>query len=431
MNFLNSIYYKSLSALYNLNVDANGRTKNIIVDAIFKALVMGKQGLDEAKLEMALETASGYWLDVWGKTFGVYRVANEKDDHYRIRIIEEVIAPKNTIPALKRATSRYLDTYKNQYVDPTDIRIFEPWTELIILDTRGQIDDNGRLVSHDYWNHGVIDISLPDTSLITKDLIDYLNEIKAAGVKITFSISPVWGIVKDPNKDKNKYNVWLKIHQRFFIQIARANRAFGLLERQFLGIDDSSTGGIIDQSLLIEGPQKVFFEGINLTRSFYATGPIRRHFNSAVLSLNEYEYLDKENMTIGDAYKLENEVINGKREKEGRLTYLQGGLVIKRRKAATNNISYLPYTKVNSNKEGYLFPYDSILDYMSFDELRQYSGIMYITVEDFFYALSNPKVKENEKIDKALRDIKLDKMKESTRIESYQNRLLEIKQARI
>ena len=78
-----------------------------------------------------------------------------------------------------------------------------------------------------------------------------------------------------------------------------------------------------------------------------------------------------------------------------------------------------------------MFPHDSILDYMSFSELKEYSNSMFITVEEFFYALSNPRVKDNAKLDRALRKIKLEKMKESTRIESYQDSLIEIKQTRI
>ena len=150
---INSIFYKSLSALYNLNQDKDGKTKSIIVDSIYKGLLIGKEGLDQAKLEMALKSATGTWLDFWGNFYGVFRINKELDDPYRERIIEEIIAPKSTIPALKRATSRYLRTYQGQSLDSASVKVFEPWTHLLKFDERGTLDGTGRLISYDYWTY--------------------------------------------------------------------------------------------------------------------------------------------------------------------------------------------------------------------------------------------------------------------------------------
>ena len=75
---LNSIFYKSLIALYKLNIGADGRAKSLIIDAIFQSLVIQKDGLNVAILEMALETASGEWLDYWGNTFGDLEIMKKK-----------------------------------------------------------------------------------------------------------------------------------------------------------------------------------------------------------------------------------------------------------------------------------------------------------------------------------------------------------------
>ena len=130
MKFLNSIYYKSLVALYKLNTNKDGRAKSIIIDAIFEALVIGKDGLNSAIMQMALETATDDWLDFWGNFLGIYRMYDEEDNEYRLRIIEEIIAPKSTIPALKKATARFLKNNHKINVGEDSITIFEPWTEL-------------------------------------------------------------------------------------------------------------------------------------------------------------------------------------------------------------------------------------------------------------------------------------------------------------
>lgn len=66
MKFINSIYYKVLVAVYKLNENSSDTSKNVIVNAIWQALIIGKDGIDKAMLEMALETATEDWLDFWG-----------------------------------------------------------------------------------------------------------------------------------------------------------------------------------------------------------------------------------------------------------------------------------------------------------------------------------------------------------------------------
>lgn len=320
--FLNSIYYKSLIALYKLNIGTDGRAKSLLIDAIFQSLVIQKDGLNIAILEMALETATGDWLDYWGNTFGVPRDYNEEDDIYRKRIIEEILAPKNTIEGLKAAAARKINKDYNENLLPESIRIFEPWTELIKLDERGYLDGSGRLISYDYWIYSVIDISLPDSSHITPELIKYLNRIKAAGVKLVFSVAPRWGIIVDQDKAKRNTHVYEKHYMEHFINVGYVNNeGFATLpDTRVDNILDDVKHTILDGTAILEGKQIMYWDGVEKTREFYATGVLRNHLGG-ILSLEDIaRVLDKENPILEEAFALEEEAFTADREKEGRLT---------------------------------------------------------------------------------------------------------------
>lgn len=320
--FLNSIFYKSLIALYKLNVGGDGRAKSLIIDAIFQSLVIEKNGLNIAILEMALETATDEWLDYWGNTFGVPRDYGEIDDIYRKRIIEEILSPKNTLEGLKIAAARKINKDNNEDLLPESIRIFEPWTELIKLDERGYLDGSGRLISYDYWIYSVIDISLPDSSHITPELIKYLNRVKAAGVKIAFSVAPRWGIISDSDRALRDSHVYNKIFRDHYIEAKKSNKeAFATVPAARLDtIIEDLDNTILDGNAILEGRNLIYWEGVNTTRNFYATGLLRNHL-SGILSLEDFEaILEKENVTIGEAIELEEKAFNGSRENEGELT---------------------------------------------------------------------------------------------------------------
>lgn len=373
MKFLNSIYYKTLVALYKLNTDKDGRSKSVLIDAIYEALRIGDDGLQKGKLAMALDTATGEWLDYWGYVFGVPRDYQEDDDAYRIRIIEEIIAPKDTLESIKRAAARKMNKDHKENFVPESIKIFEPWTQLIKLDERGYLDGIGRMISYDYWIYSVIDISLPDTSYITPELIEYLNRIKAGGVKIVYSLAPRWGIITDKDRLERNTHTWNKIHKHHYLQADNIdNSAFSTVpegDLRFATVENT----VLDGIGILEGKQIIFWDGLQRTRTFLATG-ILRNFAGGILSLEDIAILiDKKSIgdediilssvkegennpdntknsildgismiegregiygleepTIGDAILLEEEAMNGTREKEGRLTMLQKPIEIKR-----------------------------------------------------------------------------------------------------
>lgn len=373
MNFLNSIFYKTLVALYKINVGKDGRAKNIVINAIYEALLIGKDGLDKAKLEMALSSATDEWLDYWGSFFGVPRVLLENDEHYRKRIIDEIIAPKSTLGAIKHATSRYLETHDKRIINENDIQLFEPWTELLKLDERGYLDGRARLISYDYWNYSIIDISLPDSTLITDKLIKYLNTIKAGGVKLVFTISPNWGVVIDKNKDKSRYRIWKDIYRETNLKATSVMDAFMLSRNDSEAyIKDSSSEGILDTVGLLEGRRKVFYDGIEFERVFYGTGVIRDHRRSAVISL--YSILNRmgvKEATLEDVYNFEKESINGTRNKEGKLTITQNNICVVRENKNTKVAKNITSDSNGVNDFELMLPTLESLEKISFTELEE------------------------------------------------------------
>lgn len=421
MNFLNSIFYKSLVALYRLNVNADGRVKNTIVDAIYEGLLIGSNGLDVAKLEMALETATDDWLDFWGNTFGVLRLNGEKDDDYRVRIIEEITAPKNTIEAIKLATARHLKRKnKNSTIEAKDVRVFEPWTELFKLDVRGYLDGTGRLISYDYWNYAVIDVSLPDSSLITPDLIKYLGKIKAGGVKIAFTISPVWEVVTDPIKEQRDINIYQKIWQQVYSYVSDHFHGFQLLmDGATTKLQDSSVGSRLDVSGRLDGMANVFWEGIELTREYYTTDVIRNPIGSALLDVLDYENMNGGNeMTIEEAIAMEEESFVGTRDKEKPPVITLDPMIIMQSMESLDNGAYVPYVAGSPSKDSFYFGESDVFDFISPDEITLRAGE--ITIEELSNGISDPKALEINNTTKAMQSLIKDLMDNTNYKESGQ-----------
>lgn len=196
MKLKDSIFAKYLKTIYNLNLNKSNKVHNVIISAIFKSFLMIEDDINLMKLEVCLKTATGEWLDLWGHYFNIPRKLGETDPIYSDRIISTVIEPKATVMALKKAAAKWLNLNRGDDWEAEDVRLFEPWTELLVLSHRGELSHIGRLPSPDYWSHCVVDMSLPDETELNAELIEYLNTIKAAGVKIVWSrVMSGWGVL--------------------------------------------------------------------------------------------------------------------------------------------------------------------------------------------------------------------------------------------
>lgn len=190
-------FLNHLRGIFNLDLKS-GTVHNAIIQSLYDAFIMVDGDIELMRLEMCLSTASGVWLDYWGEFFTVYRKLNETDSAYARRIIEHVIRPKTTIPAIKDYIVEYLnDEYQTNYTNE-DVSIKEPWKDIGKLSHKGLLSKDTLFYSGEYYRHAVLDISIPEK--LTQELYDLVHSVKAAGVKIIWSFLNSYGIVTGFNE---------------------------------------------------------------------------------------------------------------------------------------------------------------------------------------------------------------------------------------
>ena len=212
-----------LRGIYKLNLNTSSKVHYAIIQSIYDCFIMARDDLDLARLEMCLSTATGYWLDYWGEFFSVYRKSGEEDRHYSKRIVDSVIQPKSTIPAIKDNIVDYLNSkyYKNYTRE--DIRVKEPWSEVAKYSHKGALSKDARFCSGDYYCHAVLDINIPEE--VTNDLVDLVNSVKAAGVKVIWSILNSYDIISGFN---DADDAWAAYH-RHIQTMTKRNQYSGLV----------------------------------------------------------------------------------------------------------------------------------------------------------------------------------------------------------
>lgn len=186
-----------LRGIYKINLTKSSKVHYALIQSIYDCFIMAKEDLNLMRLEMCLSTATGHWLDYWGEFFSVYRKSGELDEYYSKRIIDSVVQPKSTIPAVKDGIVDYLNSEFNRNYTREDITVREPWKEVAKYSHKGSLSNNARFFSEDYYCHAVMDISIPEK--ITPELIELVNSIKAAGVKVLWSILNQYDIVSGFN----------------------------------------------------------------------------------------------------------------------------------------------------------------------------------------------------------------------------------------
>ena len=198
-----------LRGIYKLNLNQSSRVHHALIQSIYDCFIMANEDINLMRLEMCLNTASGYWLNCWGEYFSVYRKSGESDEVYSNRIISSIIQPKSTIPAIKDNIVNYLNstTLTEEYTKE-DILIREPWKEVAKYSHKGVLSKDARFFSDDYYCHAILDISIPEN--VTTELIDMIAAIKAAGVKILWSTLNQYEIVDGFNKSDESWADYLR-----------------------------------------------------------------------------------------------------------------------------------------------------------------------------------------------------------------------------
>ena len=210
MNILTFLKY--LRGIFHIDLKS-GTVHHAIIQSIYDSFLMVDGDIDLMRLEMCLSTASGKWLDYWGDFFTVHRKLNEEDKPYAKRIIEYVIRPKTTIPAIKSYIVDFLNEEYNTNYTEDDVLIKEPWKDIGKLSHKGTLSNDARFFSGDYWCHAVLDISIPEK--LTQDLIDLVLEVKAAGVKIIWSFLNSYDIITGFNESNEAWANYIREIQMY------------------------------------------------------------------------------------------------------------------------------------------------------------------------------------------------------------------------
>ena len=208
-------FLKYLRGIYNLNLNSSSKVHQAIIQAIYNCFVMAEKDLHLSRLEMCLSSATGDWLNNWGSYFSVYRKSGEEDDVYRERIIYSVVQPKSTIPAIKSAVISYLNAKYDESYTENDVIINEPWEQIAKYSHKGLLSKDARFYSPNYYCHAILEINIPQE--ITKDLMDLVASIKAAGIKVLWTTVNSYDVVTDFSKVDNiwaDYWRWAKTYTK-------------------------------------------------------------------------------------------------------------------------------------------------------------------------------------------------------------------------
>lgn len=205
------IFLKYLRGIYQLNLEKSTKVHKAIIRSIYECFIMIKDDLDLMRLELSIKTAHDVWLDEWGSYFEVYRKRNEPDDKYRKRIIDYIKKPRATIPGMKDLIADWLnDKYNTEYTY-RDVQIIEPWKKVAKYSHRGLLSSSAFFYSRDYYNHAVIEVQIPEK--ITREVREFINSVKACGVKVVYGSSYHMGTI-DGYGGNQVNTIWCNHHFR-------------------------------------------------------------------------------------------------------------------------------------------------------------------------------------------------------------------------
>lgn len=148
-----------------------GLSNDILLEAIQKELDKTKEDLVIADLQTYLKTAQGIWLDYWGQWLGLQRLGRD-DETYRKALIHHVLHERDTIPALRKVLSDFLE--KN--ID--NIYIYEPWRDMFIYN--GSNYNSYKFFTSTYYRYAVIDVMIEGP--LKKEINRLMNLFRPAGV---------------------------------------------------------------------------------------------------------------------------------------------------------------------------------------------------------------------------------------------------------
>jgi hypothetical protein len=130
------------------------------------------------KIQLIFETATGEYLDEYGKWFGVSRYPNEDDNDYRERIKYYLLIPRSTVQGIIEGIQYYLNDTK------AHISIYEPWKNIFYLN-KSNLNGDDHLPGY-YYRYAVIDVHIDRP--MSQAIHDAIEAFKPAGVKFYVTV---------------------------------------------------------------------------------------------------------------------------------------------------------------------------------------------------------------------------------------------------
>ncbi|SDY39586.1 hypothetical protein SAMN05421754_100887 [Nitrosomonas sp. Nm58] len=116
-----------------------------LMDSYAIELEIAAGSIDQALLQMYLDTAQSEWLDYWGEYFGFPR-EGRTDAEYSAYIIDEALRPRNNALAIE-------DTIKR--LTQEDVHIYEPWKDIFVL-SESKLSERYHLHGAHYYTFATI-----------------------------------------------------------------------------------------------------------------------------------------------------------------------------------------------------------------------------------------------------------------------------------
>ena len=167
-------FLKHLFPIWKRGSQDKTKANGAILAALDTELSDTEQEIMQNKLVTSLSSATGEWLDAYGKIFGVIRKDSEDDTTYRNRIINYIILQRGTIPAIKAAVQNFLQDYDS------DLEIYEPYTNVFTLN-QSKLNGPDKLLGR-YYTVAVIDVRFSRSFPVK--VLDIINDFKPAGITV-------------------------------------------------------------------------------------------------------------------------------------------------------------------------------------------------------------------------------------------------------
>ncbi|QNO01278.1 putative tail sheath protein [Lactobacillus phage Lbab1] len=172
-------FWKYLHPLLKTDNDSRYSTANYaVLKSLADSLSDAERDTLSKKIQLIFETATGEYLDEYGKWFGVSRYPNEDDNDYRERIKHYLLIPRSTVKGIIEGIQYYLNDTKAQ------ISIYEPWKNIFYLN-KSNLNGDDHLPGF-YYRYAVIDVHIDRP--MSQAIHDAIEAFKPAGVKFYVTV---------------------------------------------------------------------------------------------------------------------------------------------------------------------------------------------------------------------------------------------------